>query len=196
MRIERMYFHTSIFISQRDMQGPITLKLKFPIFKNSVFEDQKIVSKNWPKSSKKKSRGCAPYPLLGLAELCTSLPPRWVLYIWPQWCWITRSVHFARWKVGPHRSFVDIFEVNLYWVRELTAYSGPGLATRPSGALAICSCSSLNWVAAPFKWLISRLHALDDWLASHSTNRKAVWGEFPRLGCIDVMVVRETMGEK
>ena len=45
MRIGRMYFHTSIFISRRDMQSFSTLKLEFPISKNSVSKDQKFVSR-------------------------------------------------------------------------------------------------------------------------------------------------------
>jgi len=73
--------------------GRITLNLKFPISRNSVLKDRQFVSKNSSKSSK-KNRGAAPaYPLL--AGLRTSLPPRWVLNVWPQWCWITRTVHFA-----------------------------------------------------------------------------------------------------
>jgi len=61
MRIGQMYFHTSIFISQRDIQGPTTLNQNYPITYNCVFKDQEFVSKNWQKSSKKnKNRGAAP----------------------------------------------------------------------------------------------------------------------------------------
>ena len=45
------------------------------------------------KNHQKNLRG-APHPLL--TGLGPSLLPRQVLNVWPQWCWITRTVHFAR----------------------------------------------------------------------------------------------------
>ena len=57
MRIGQIYFHTSIVISRQDMQDPVTLHLKFPISKNSVFKDQEFVFKIWQKSSKQKIAG-------------------------------------------------------------------------------------------------------------------------------------------
>jgi len=96
MRIGRMYFHTSIFISRQDVQGSITLKLKFPISKDSIFKDQEFILKNWQRSFQKKSRGRAPHPLLTREAFP---PPRWVLNVWPQWHLITRTVHFAEMKL-------------------------------------------------------------------------------------------------
>jgi len=76
--IGRMYFHTSIFISRRDMQGPITLNQKFLIFKNSVFKDQDFVPR-FDKHHCTQNRGAAPSTpsLRGCAP-----PPRWVLNGW------------------------------------------------------------------------------------------------------------------
>ena len=73
IRIGRKYFHTAMFISRQDMQSPITLNLKFPISKNSVFKDQDLVSKIWQKSSKRKIAGLRPASFL--AGLCPSPHP-------------------------------------------------------------------------------------------------------------------------
>jgi len=47
--IGHMYFNTSFIISRRDIQGPITFNLKFPISNNFVFKNQEFVSKNYQK---------------------------------------------------------------------------------------------------------------------------------------------------
>jgi len=62
------------------MQDPVTLHLKFPISKNSVFKDQEFVFKIWQKSSKQKIAGLhsAPPPY-GAAPL----PPTWVAHLPP-----------------------------------------------------------------------------------------------------------------
>jgi len=61
------------------MQSPITFNLKFPISKNSVFKDQKFVSKIGQKSSKKISGlhpapppygGAAPFPPIQVGTKC------------------------------------------------------------------------------------------------------------------------------
>jgi len=70
-------------------------RLWFEIFSNftfwHVFCD--VNTRNlFPKIvRKKKSRGCALITGLRLSPL-----PRWALNVWPQWCWITRTVQFAR----------------------------------------------------------------------------------------------------
>ena len=78
-----------IFVSRRDLQIPTTLNLKFPISKNSVLTDQIFVSKNWQKSSKKENAGLHPAP-----SPYEVAPLPLVLHVWPQWCWITRTIHF------------------------------------------------------------------------------------------------------
>jgi len=44
-RIGRMYFYTSIVISRRDIQGPITLILKFPMSNHFVFHHKTTCQK-------------------------------------------------------------------------------------------------------------------------------------------------------
>jgi len=92
--IGHMYFHTSILISRRDMQGLITFDQNVPISKNFFLKRPTICFQNLTKIVKKKfSRVHIPHPLL--TGLRPSPPPRWVLNVWPQWCWITKTVHFA-----------------------------------------------------------------------------------------------------
>jgi len=83
------YYHRSILISWRDTHCAINLNLKSPISMDSVSEDQEFVFEN----RSKKSQGCTPHLLLeGLRPFP---PPRWVLNVWLQWCWMTRTVHLA-----------------------------------------------------------------------------------------------------
>jgi len=61
--------------------------LKFCISKNSVFQDKEIFSKKSTKNHQKKFAGLRPAPpSYGAVPLQN---------VWPQWCWITKTVHFA-----------------------------------------------------------------------------------------------------
>jgi len=106
----KMYFHTSIFISPGDGHGiwvlTLTLKLtlKFLNSKKIVLKDEefKFVSKNWPKIMMTfwgKNRGAAPRNI-ALRGCASHTHPRFVLNVWPQWCWPILTLHYAlSWKL-------------------------------------------------------------------------------------------------
>ena len=77
LRIGPRYFHTSIFISPWDQEGPITLNPIFRIQTNSGPTDQKFVSKNLQKNVTKNNSGAvpppygaAPFPLTQVGSKC------------------------------------------------------------------------------------------------------------------------------
>ena len=77
------------------------------LFPRILYLKTKNLCRKLDKNLQKKSRACTPHPLL-TGGLRPSPPSRWVLNVWPQWCWLNWTVHFATpykyiWSLEEHR---------------------------------------------------------------------------------------------